>query len=50
MCCVVCVLFVCVVCVCMRTCVCVGVGVCLHVCVWMLFVLQVHVRVYDLVL
>ena len=38
------------VCLCMCICVCVCVGVCLHVCVWMLFVLQVHVHVYYLVL
>ena len=38
-------------CVCgLCVCVCVCVGGCLHVCVWMLFVLQVHVHVYDLVL
>ena len=54
-CCVVCCLCVCVVCVCMRVCVCMCTCVCvcggvLHVCVWMLFVLQVHVHVYDLVL
>ena len=51
--CVLCVLCVCMrvcVCVCMCTCVCVCGGVYLHVCVWMLFVLQVHVHVYDLVL
>ena len=45
-----CVLFVCVLCVCACAHVYVCGGVYLHLCVWMLFVLQVHVHVYDLVL